>query len=104
MKLVIHAPTSKAQSERKRSFSETVDTKVGDGYALSRNEYPLAMKCSEVIVLDNERENRAKGRLVRIEQEGWTRSGMPRYNIHMDNLRIERYEYVKVNRRGIAFV
>lgn len=64
----------------------------------------MAKRCSQVIVLDNEAKNRAVGRLVRIEQNGWTETGMPRYDIHMDDVRPVRYEYTQLNRRGIAII
>lgn len=104
--LVIHAPSSKSVGESKRSFEETVRTKIGDGYALSRNEYALITLGCDVIVLDNETKRRAQGKLTKLVQDGSTKTGMLRYNVHMDHLQIVPYTPIptRLNHRGIALL
>jgi hypothetical protein len=104
--LVIHAPSSKAQGEGKRSFEETVKRQIGDGYVIARTELPLITPGCNVVVLDNETEKRAEGKLVKLEQEGFTNTGMLRYNVHMKDLRKVSYKPigVRLNHRGIAII
>jgi hypothetical protein len=104
--LVIHAPSSKVNREGKRSFEETVKAEIGDGYAIARTEYPLISIGCDVIVLDNETKKRAEGKLVKLEHEGFTKTGMLRYNVHMENVRCVAYRPipVRLNHRGIAII
>lgn len=103
--LVIHAPKSKAK-DGKRSFDETVKKQIGDGYAIARNECGLIQPGCDVIVLDNEAKRRAEGKLIKLEHDGWTETGMLRYNVHMENLTEVPYRpiNVRLKHRGVAII
>jgi hypothetical protein len=100
--LVIHAPKSKVQSENKRSFERTLETGIGDGYAVTRNELALLTPGLNVVLLDKDTRRRAEGELVKLEPNGWTRSGIQRYDVYTSNLKVVPYRPERLNRRGIA--
>jgi hypothetical protein len=79
---------------------------IGDGYAISRSEYGQITPGCRVIVLDNETRRRAEGTLVKLEPDGWTNSGMQRYDVYMRDVSEIRYEPVgiRLNHRGIAIM
>jgi len=102
--LVIHAPRTMAQSQNKRSFQQTVQTGVGDGYAITQKERALITSGWDVVVLDKDSRNRAEGKLVRLDPNGWTKSGIQRYDVHIARLTSVPYQPEALNRRGVAIL
>jgi hypothetical protein len=102
--LVINAPTRRAQAEGARSFEKTVESCIGDGYAITRNELALITPGCTVVVLDKDAERRAEGMLVRLEPNGCTENGIHRFNVHMKELRKVQYLPERLSRRGVAVI
>ena len=106
--LVIHAPTWRHRAESVKSFQQTVDSGVGEGYALARTELELLRPGCRVIVLDKGSKQRADARLIRLEPTGvWAGNGVQRYNIHLDQVRCVTYgesQSIRLNHRGIAII
>jgi hypothetical protein len=100
--LVIHAPSGKARLEDKRSFDDTFKYRVGDRYAIDRNSYRQLDSGCDVVLLDKDTKRRAEGTLVRLEEAGSTETGMLRYNVHIENLRMMQYKPERLTRCGIA--
>jgi hypothetical protein len=100
--LVIHAPRTKAEVEEKRSFETTLTSCIGDGYAITRKEIALITPGCRVVVLDKDAKRRAEGTLVKLEPNGWTESGIERYDVHIAHLRIVPYAPEALTRRGVA--
>jgi hypothetical protein len=100
--LVINAPS---YQQAKRSFSKTMTTGVGDDYALNSKILPLAQKARDVILLDKTARKKATGTISKIVATGnKTRSGIPRFDIHMANLKECDYKPESLNRNGVAII
>jgi hypothetical protein len=88
--LVLFTPSSKVRNQETQSFQQTIDSKIGDGYALSPAECgEIENRVRDVIVQDDESRSRAKGKFVRLErlpEKYKTKSGMWRYLVHMRDL------------------
>lgn len=102
--LVLHAPSGKARQEGKKSFDETVQDSVGDGYAIGLKSYRKIDPGCRVVVLDKDTRRRAEGRLVKLEPTERTGSGMQRYNVHISDLTIVPYKSESLTRTGIAVI
>ena len=100
--LVIHAPSGKTQQEGKKSFDDTLKDGIGDRYAIDRNSYRQLDSGCDVVLLDKDTKRRAEGTLVRLEEAGSTETGMLRYNVHIENLRMVTYKPERLTRCGIA--
>jgi len=98
--LVIFTPTSKAQSEGKRNFRDTINKKVGEGYAIASTEYAQIKPGWNVIVQDIEMKRQAKGRLVELKQlpeAEKTDTGMWRYDVCMEHLvETDGYDFIPI--------
>jgi hypothetical protein len=102
--LVIHAPSGKARQEGKRSFDETLQDGIGDGYAIDSKRYHLVYPGCRVVLLDKDKRQRAEGRLVKLEETEKTGSGMQRYNVHFENMVIMPYKSEGLTHWGIAVI
>jgi hypothetical protein len=98
--LVIFVPSSKAQEEGKRSFAETLKKRtaegysIGDGYAIASTEIRYVINGCDVIVVDEETQRRAEGKLVKLVRDVQTKTGMWRYNVYMERLEeLEEKDY-----------
>jgi hypothetical protein len=100
--LVIHAPSRKVAQEAKRSFEKTLQSKVGDEYAINRHLLPRLNSGCRVVVLDKEQEKRAEGTLVKLEPRSKTDNGIQRYDVHIADLKRVEYQPEVLNRCGIA--
>lgn len=100
--LVIHAPTWRANKEGARSFEKTIESRIGDGYAITRNEFAQITPGCNVLVLDKGKGRCAEGKLVKLEEDGATESGIRRYNVHIAQLHPAPYRNVPLTRRGVA--
>jgi len=100
--LVINAPSYHIS---KRSFSKTISTGIGNDYALNRKILPMAQKASNVIVLDKTARKKAVGVITKIVTTGnKTRSGIPRFDIHIEDLKTCKYKPESLNRNGVAII
>jgi hypothetical protein len=100
--LVIHTPSSKVVQEAKRSFEKTLESKVGDEYAIYRPLLPRLNPGCRVVVLDKDQEKRAEGTLVKLEPRSKTDNGIQRYDVHIVDLKRVEYQPEALNRCGIA--
>jgi hypothetical protein len=102
--LVINAPKAKAEQEGKRSFVDTLASGVGDGYAIWRSLFAQLSPGCRVVLLCKDAEKRAEGRLVKLEPNGKTDSGVQRYDVYMASLREVEYKSERLNRNGVAII
>jgi hypothetical protein len=102
--LVIHAPQNKADTEGKRSFEGTLESGVGDEYAIYQNLYRRLSPGDRVIVLDKDRELRAEGILLTLEPKSTTGNGIQRYNVRIKNLKAVPYKSERLNRCGVSVI
>src|SRR5258707_140483 len=80
--LVLHAPTWRTQSESAKSFQQTIDSHVGEGYALAQSELDQLRPGCDVFVLDKARKRRANAKLARLHATGvWTANHIQRYDV-----------------------
>jgi len=115
--LVIHAPEYQLVREDTRSFNDTFETGVGKAYAL--NSTILAQVLPEgiirpgwrvVLLCKDNRRRRAEGELVRLEpatKDGrpwFTRNGIRRYNVYIENFEMVPYGTEALNRNGVAVI
>jgi hypothetical protein len=100
--LVIHTPSSKVAQESKRSFEKTLQSKVGDEFAIYQSLLPRLSAGCRVIVLDKDQGKRAEGTLVKLEPRSKTENGIQRYNVHIADLKRVEYKPEALNRCGIA--
>jgi Swt1-like HEPN len=106
--LVIHAPTWKHLAESAASFQHTLDSRVGQGYAIARTELEFIRPGCDVIVLDKGSKRRGDAKLARLEASGtWTSNHVQRYDVHLEQLTEVRYgdsQAIRLNHRGIALI
>lgn len=100
--LVIHTPQDKAVQEGKRSFEKTVQSGVGDEYAIYQDLYKELSPGFCVVVLDEVRQLRAEGNLVKLIQKSKAGNGVQRYDVHIAGLKMVPYRSEFLNRCGIA--
>src|SRR2546430_7418905 len=82
--LVLHAPTWRTRSESAKSFQQTIDSGIGEGYALAQTELDQLRTGCDVIVIDKGKKRRAHAKLARLEATGiWTANHVQRYNVHL---------------------
>jgi hypothetical protein len=102
--LVIHAPYEKVQIENKRSFQNTFASLIGDEYAIPRHLIPLIPPGCKVVLLSKDEEKRAEGKLVKLVARSRTNTGMQRYDVHIENLRMVPYKSEALLRTGVAVI
>ena len=113
-KLVIHAPKGKAQQQDWPTFERTLDSAVGDGYAINENWIrelspswdDHGSPCSEcgVVLLDKHQKLRAEGKLTRLVPTSKTGRGKQRYDVHMENLASVPYRPESLDRNGVTVI
>ncbi|MCX6048570.1 MAG: hypothetical protein NT075_25995 [Chloroflexi bacterium] len=108
--LVINAPKSQVDQGIKKSFQRTMSSGVGEGYAISKNLYDelcidgkISSDCG-VVLLSKDQKLRAEGILVKLVCAGKTKTGMQRYDVHIDELKPVTYKTESLNRMGIAII
>ena len=108
--LVIHA-AAWAVREGRTSFDQIVESRIGDGYAISRTRYPELWANDgrvplgwTVAVLDKAHKRRAEGRLRDIVADGVTRNGRRRYNVHTGVFHKVDYRPQSLDRCGVTVV
>ena len=102
--LVLNAPTWRENEDGAKSFESMLASGVGAGYAIAASLVTLVSRGCTVVILNKEKGLRAEGTLVRLQPVGKTRSGMRRYDVHMQDLRQVRYRPEALNRCGVAVV
>ncbi len=115
--LVIHAPEYQLLvREDTKSFEDTFETGVGKAYAL--NSTILGHVLPEgiirpgwrVVLLCKDKRCRSEGNLVRLEpatKDGspwFTKNGIRRYNVYVDNFEMVPYRPEALNRNGVAVI
>jgi hypothetical protein len=102
--LIIHAPKGKADGEGKRTFATTLQSGIGDSYAISKSDMEKLSRGDTVVVLSKDEKRRAEGRLVRLELKGRTETGMKRYDVHITDLELVDYKSEPLGRTGVSVV
>ena len=105
--LVIHHPEDKVVDENKKSFVKCCATRIGEGFALSKEKVASLKPGDKVVILCSTQGNqrRAEGELVKLEHSGATRSGLKRYNVFIKNIKVVSYhrnDFGKLNHNGIV--
>jgi hypothetical protein len=102
--LVINAPREKVQAEAKKSFQNTFDTGIGEGYAIAMKLFEQCRPGCTVVLLSKDERKRAEGKLVKLVPTVKTGSGMQRYDVYIDNMRMVPYKSEALNRNGVAVI
>ncbi len=104
--LVIHAPHSQVQHNRKQSFDQTVAAGRGDGYAIWRSLFEQLSPGDEVVVICKVHQKQASGRIKELKPTEKTGAGMQRYDVIMEDLKLTPYTHgdTKLNRNGVAVI
>ena len=85
--LYLNAPQHKAHAQGKRSFAKTLHTAVGDGYAIPKADAAQCLPGCRVVLLCQDRRQRAEGRLKTLKETGEkTGSGMRKYDVYIEAL------------------
>lgn len=104
--LIIHTPQSEV-SDQKQSFDDTLQNQRGRGFAMSPSVYSEAMKCENVIILDNISKQKAVAKLITIEESTLppTASGMKRYDVIFDiPSKCQHSHKNTLNKYGVAVI
>jgi len=103
--LVINAPSYQVKAHSKRSFSQTMRTGIGDDYALNSKILPRALRAKDVILLDKSARRKAVGKITKIATTGaMTGNGVPRFDIHMSDLKECEFKPESLNRNGVSII
>jgi len=114
--LVIHAPEYQLVREDTKSFEDTFETGVGKAYALNCTILGQVLLGGmirpgwRVVLLCKDRRRRAEGNLVRLEPETkdgrpwFTKNGIRRYNVYVENFEMVPYRPEALNRNGVAVI
>ena len=104
--LVIHAPFSEVQQNQKQSFTQTVATGRGDGYAIWISLFQQLSPGDPVIVICRVHKKQAVGKLAALTPTEKTGSGIQRYDVLMTDLKLEPFTQGKtpLNRNGVAVI
>lgn len=102
--LIISAPKAKSVKEQKRSFEMTLNSGIGDAYAISKADAARLVHGSHVVLISKDEQRRAEGTLIRLEASGATNTGMKRYNVHIQNLEEVAYKPESLGRSGVSVV
>ena len=85
--LYLNVPEAKVNSDDKRSYRDTLRAAIGNGYAIPLGDAHRCLPNCRVVLLCQERRQRAEGTLKLLEETGEkTGSGMLRYDVHMTGL------------------
>jgi hypothetical protein len=103
--LIIHASDARARKGSK-SFESVLDDGIGDGYALSSDQYQRLEKGDPVVLLRKDRnKRRAEGRLVELVATGRTTpQGLQRYDVYLEDLKWVEYKPEPLNRYGVNVI
>ena len=85
--LYLSAPDAKAEAEGKRSYLRTLETGIGDGYAIPKGDAAKCLPGCKVVLLSKDRGQRAEGKLTMLKETGEkTGNGILRYDVHIEDL------------------
>lgn len=106
--LVINVPSSKTQQQGKRSFADTIQTGIGDGYYVSPTQRrQLGTGPNRVVVIDKDAGQAYEGDLVDLQPNGWTLDHKQRYDVVMRNLtpvNFQDFENVHLEEWGVGII
>jgi hypothetical protein len=104
--LVLNAPRDKVRTEGKHSFEQSLQDRVGHGYAIPlkyAETIQSTLSSWIVVLLDKYTRDRVEGKLVRLEKTGEkTSQGILRYDVHTTQLKRVPYKSESLTRTGIA--
>lgn len=104
--LIIHAPHSETQQNQKQSFSQTVATGRGDGYAISRALFEQVSPGDPVVVICKVHRKQAAGQLKELLPTEKAGNGIQRYDVVIGDLTPQECTYaeIRLNRNGVAVI
>jgi len=102
--LVINATKAKVQDESKRSFASTLESGIGDEYAIWSHWVSLINPGCKVVLLSKDERLRAEGELEKLVPKSKTGGGIQRYDVHIKNLKTVPYRPEHLNRNGVALI
>jgi len=100
--LVIHAPEWKVQREGARSFEGVFASGIGDGYAIPQRLALMLYVGCDVVLLNKDKQKRAEGKLRELVPTSKTKTGMQRYDVHIENLVSVPFEDERLTETGVA--
>ena len=104
--LVIHAPFSEVQHNQKQSFTQTVATGRGDGYAIWNSLFQKLALGDPVVVICRVHRKQASGKIAALKPTEKTGNGIQRYDVLMTDLKTEPFTHGRtpLNRNGVAVI
>ena len=104
--LVIHAPYSQVKQKQKQSFSQTVATGRGYGYAISGGLFRQLSPGDDVIVICNAHRKQAAGKIKELIPTVKAANGLQCYDIVMTDVEPVPYSLgkVKLSSQGVAVI
>jgi hypothetical protein len=102
--LIIHAPKAMVAQEQKKSFQNTLESGVGEGYAIAKADHDRLAAGCVVVVLSKDEKRRAEGTLARLIPNGKTKGGMQRYDVHIRGLTEVAYQPEPLGRTGVSVI
>jgi hypothetical protein len=85
--LYLNAPQAMTQTEGKKSYTDTLKTAIGDGYAISLGDAKRCLPGCKVVLLCQDGRRRAEGNLTTLKESGIkTKTGMLRYDVYINDL------------------
>ena len=102
--LVINAPKQQVILNNKKSFQETLNSGIGQGYAINTTLFRQIYPGCRLVLLSKDQRRRAEGELVKLVPTYKTNNNIQRYDVYIKDLRIVSYKPVSLNRNGVAVI
>ncbi len=102
--LFIHVPYSKVEESKKKSFTQTVATGRGDGFAISRGQFQQLKPGDPIVVICRTHKKKAAGQIRELIPTEKAGNGLQRYDIVIAGLEPVPYTHEDVifHRTGVA--
>lgn len=102
--LVINAPKQQVILNNKKSFQETLNSGIGQGYAINSTLFRQIYLGCRVVLLSKDQRLRAEGELVKLVPTFKTKNGIQRYDVYIKNLTTVTYKPERLNHNGVAVI
>ncbi len=85
--LFLNLPQGQVNDEGKRSYAETLEFSVGNGYAIPKGKAEQCLPGCAVVILCRDGRQRAEGRLKALKETGTKAgNGILRYDVEIESL------------------
>ncbi|HKI37191.1 MAG TPA: hypothetical protein VKA46_35380 [Gemmataceae bacterium] len=102
--LIINAPKAQAAHGQKKSFESTLNSGIGDGYAITKPLVAQLQPGCRVVLLSKEQKRRAEGTLEKLVATSKAKNGIQRYDVYIKDLAEIAYQGEPLNRNGVSVV